>query len=65
MVLGIVSAAAKASAPQWGKLMSWLARGESWTAQSEDAREDGDIDYAGRPLRLLQAFARQYLDPQP
>lgn len=26
--------------------MSWLARRESWSAQTEDAREDGDIDYA-------------------
>ncbi|TYC89986.1 anti-phage deoxyguanosine triphosphatase [Novosphingobium sp. BW1] len=26
--------------------MSWYERRESWSAQSEDAREDGDIDYA-------------------
>lgn len=26
--------------------MSWYARRESWTPQAEDAREDGDIDYA-------------------
>lgn len=26
--------------------MSWYERKESWKAQSEDAREDGDIDYA-------------------
>jgi dGTPase len=26
--------------------MSWLARRESWTAQAEDARDEGDIDYA-------------------
>ncbi|QSR20348.1 anti-phage deoxyguanosine triphosphatase [Novosphingobium sp. KA1] len=26
--------------------MSWLARREGWTPQQEDARDDGDIDYA-------------------
>jgi len=26
--------------------MSWLARREGWNPQSEDAREDGDVDYA-------------------
>ncbi|WP_232494244.1 anti-phage deoxyguanosine triphosphatase [Novosphingobium kaempferiae] len=26
--------------------MSWHARRENWTPQAEDAREDGDIDYA-------------------
>ncbi|MFT3965318.1 MAG: anti-phage deoxyguanosine triphosphatase [Sphingobium sp.] len=26
--------------------MSWSARRENWTPQAEDAREDGDIDYA-------------------
>jgi dGTPase len=26
--------------------MSWLARRESWNAQAEDARDEGDIDYA-------------------
>lgn len=26
--------------------MDWFARRERWTAQAEDAREDGDIDYA-------------------
>jgi len=29
-----------------GTIMNWFARRESWTAQTEDAREDGDIDYA-------------------
>lgn len=26
--------------------MSWFARREGWSAQAEDAREDGDVDYA-------------------
>lgn len=26
--------------------MDWFARREGWTAQAEDAREDGDVDYA-------------------
>ena len=26
--------------------MSWLERREEWKPQSEDARDDGDIDYA-------------------
>ncbi|MCJ2182190.1 dGTPase [Novosphingobium sp. 1949] len=26
--------------------MNWYARREAWSAQAEDAREDGDIDYA-------------------
>lgn len=26
--------------------MTWLDRRENWKAQSEDAREAGDIDYA-------------------
>src|SRR5687768_15632839 len=29
----------------WRKWMSWLERRESWRPQSEDARDDGDIDY--------------------
>lgn len=29
-----------------GEYMSWSARRENWTPQAEDAREDGDIDYA-------------------
>ncbi|MEO1920572.1 MAG: hypothetical protein ABGW84_01655 [Sphingomonadaceae bacterium] len=27
-------------------VLSWNARREGWTPQAEDAREDGDIDYA-------------------
>ena len=26
--------------------MSWHARREGWNAQSEDARDDGDVDYS-------------------
>lgn len=26
--------------------MDWFARREEWTAQAEDAQEDGDVDYA-------------------
>lgn len=29
-----------------GKTMDWFARREGWTAQADDAREHGDIDYA-------------------
>ena len=29
-----------------GEMMSWLARRENWNKQTEDARDDGDIDYA-------------------
>lgn len=32
--------------PDKTKSMSWYARREAWSAQVEDAREDGDIDYA-------------------
>jgi len=34
--------------------MNWHARREGWSAQSEDARDDGDVDYS----RVIHSASR-------